>query len=227
MNYRQDAAFDPYAKTYDETVDKALAGTGTRAAYFPRYRARYLFSRLRFASGARVLDYGCGTGNLSAELQAMGPRVQIDGYDPSEESIARVPEDLRNRGIFTCEMSALAGEYDYILLSMVLHHITPKERNGTLVALRERLAGDGHIIIFEHNPANPLTRRIVDKCPFDEDAVLVRSVEAGALLDAAGFRRLRLDFMGFFPPPLGGLDRFFTWCPWGAQYAVTAAKGHQ
>jgi hypothetical protein len=36
-----------------------------------------------------------------------------------------------------------------------------------------RLKEDGHFIIFEHNPINPVTRHLVKNCPFDADAVLL------------------------------------------------------
>ena len=35
------------------------------------------------------------------------------------------------------------------------------------------LKNDGQLIIFEHNPLNPITRKIVKECEYDEDAILL------------------------------------------------------
>jgi SAM-dependent methyltransferase len=224
MNGREDAEFDPYANSYDETIDAALSGMGVRATYFSRYRARYIAGRLKLATDARVLDYGCGTGNLSVELQALAPGLDLDGYDPSSECIAGIPQSLQGQGAFTSNLAGLGSDYDCILLSMVLHHITPPDRVSVLSALGQRLNEGGCLVIFEHNPLNPLTRRVVDRCPFDRDATLVRPAQAVALSRDAGFERQRLDYLGFFPPPLGGLDRFLAWCPLGVQYVLIVMR---
>jgi SAM-dependent methyltransferase len=224
MKSQQGAEFDPYASSYDETIDQALSGTGVSASYFPRYRVGYIRSHLSLPDRSRVLDYGCGTGNLSAELHAAMPGLCIDGFDPSDESIKKIPEALHKRGVFSSSVSAIGSQYDCIILSMVLHHILPAERPKTLNGLRGLLADGGYFVIFEHNPINPITRRIVDRCPFDADAVLVKRAEASALLEETGFQLLQRDYLTFFPPLLGRLDRFLSWCPLGAQYAVVSAR---
>ena len=49
----------------------------------------------------------------------------------------------------------------------------------------------GIAAIFEHNPLNPLTRRVVSNCVFDEDAVLLRRRRARGLLRQAGLVPVR------------------------------------
>ncbi len=218
------AEFDPYASSYDATINRALIGTGAKASYFQHYRAQYLCSRLTLREGSRILDYGCGTGNLSARLLAARPDLVIDGFDPSVKSISAVPNLLRDRGVFTNNPRELDGAYDYTIMAMVMHHIVPAERGDVLATIRELMTPAGQLAIFEHNPANPLTRRIVDRCSFDKDAVLVRPAEARDLVKNGGLSPIRQDYLGFFPPLLGRLDRFLARCPLGVQYVLVALR---
>jgi hypothetical protein len=90
-----------------------------------------------------------------------------------------------------------------------------------------RLRTDGRVLIFEHNPFNPVTRWVVNQCQFDRDAVLLKPKEAIAHLRAAGLRFVRRDYIVFFPRPLSlcrPLERYLLWCPLGAQYVITGSK---
>lgn len=222
MNEKGDAAFDTFAGCYEATVDKSLSGTGMQASYFSKYRARYVRAHVHLSASARVLDYGCGTGNLAGELISADPNLHVDGYDPAAKCIDMVPEGVRSRGVFSCDMAEMAPQYDCIVLSMVLHHIGSADRAETLRGVGGLLAPEGQLLIFEHNPRNPLTRRVVGRCPFDRDAELVAPAELDSLLGASGLRRRRLDYLVFLPPPLGRYDHLLSWCRFGAQYAAIA-----
>ena len=55
------------------------------------------------------------------------------------------------------------------------------------------------LLIFEHNPRNPLTRFIVNRCPIDASANLLRASETRVLLAAAGYRDIRERYYLFLP----------------------------
>jgi hypothetical protein len=79
--------------------------------------------------------------------------------------------------------------------------------------------------IFEHNPANPVSRYIVATCPFDENAVLIPAKELARRQRQAGFRRVGVSYTGFFPAPLKalrGLEPLMAKIPVGAQYYTLA-----
>lgn len=61
------------------------------------------------------------------------------------------------------------------------------------------------LLLFEHNPWNPLTRHAVANCPFDENAVLISAPEMRKRLRTAGFRNVRIDYRLFFPGFLSAL----------------------
>lgn len=85
----------------------------------------------------------------------------------------------------------------------------------------------GVAAIFEHNPLNPVTRRVVANCVFDEDATLLRRHTAARLLRDAGLRTTEHRYIAFLP--FGGakvapLESALRRLPLGAQYFVAATR---
>jgi hypothetical protein len=91
----------------------------------------------------------------------------------------------------------------------------------------EKLRPGGRVFIFEHNPLNPLTRRAVALCAFDDDADLLFPWQAKRLLRDAGFTNVKLDYIVFFPRQLAflrGLEPRLGWLPGGAQLLVSGER---
>ena len=85
----------------------------------------------------------------------------------------------------------------------------------------------GGVAIFIDNPLNPVTRRIVASCAFDEDAVLLGLTEARTLLAGAGASQIDRRFMGFSPIRNSTIERaesYLGWLPIGAQYCAWGIK---
>jgi hypothetical protein len=82
----------------------------------------------------------------------------------------------------------------------------------------------GLFAIFEHNPWNPATRRIVSRTPVDANAVLLTAGETRALLQGAGLCVRKTCYYLYFPQSLyrrlAGLERLLGAVPAGGQYAV-------
>ena len=99
------------------------------------------------------------------------------------------------------------------------------EHVAILKNLRNLCAPSGTLAIFEHNPVNPITRKIVHDCPFDEGVTLISPRSLRGRLTAAGWHGLRRSYISFVPPKLKRVkrvERFLTWCPLGGQYFITA-----
>jgi SAM-dependent methyltransferase len=198
-----EAEFDRHAAGYDEMHRSSIAASGEDPAYFARYKRDVLLRLLGGTRGAKILDFGCGIGNLTEFL--VESFDDVSGYDPSPKSVElakkRVP-----RAVFVHEMDGLPKDhFDAAVVANVLHHVKPAERDDLLRGVVERLAPGGRLVVFEHNPLNPLTRRAVAACPFDEDAVLLWPWEATRLLARAGLSRVKRDFIVFFPRALASL----------------------
>ena len=83
-DHRKDAGFDAIADDYDRLWAQSLGQSGEGPQYFLEYKMRCL-ERLGLGPEAAVLDFGCGTGNLTALLSERHTRVA--GYDPSHKSL--------------------------------------------------------------------------------------------------------------------------------------------
>jgi len=219
--------FDQFSEDYKEILDQHVSASGESSEYFTEYKARYVAKLVSNVAPTKLLDFGCGVGLLSSFLKKYLPDCTLHGYDVSSASIDMVDGDLLAQGLFTTDISKLANDYDLIVVSNVLHHIDPRNRQDVILRLRDRLAPGGNIIIFEHNPANPLTRKVVDSCPFDEGVVLLPLKETITYISKAKLGVKRRDYIVFFPRPLAlfrPLEPLISWCPLGAQYALVGEK---
>jgi hypothetical protein len=83
----------------------------------------------------------------------------------------------------------------------------------------------GLVVVLEHNPHNPLTRRAVASCPFDEDVCLPRRSEVAALARGLGLRVVAQRYIVFFPwrgRIFDAAERALASVALGAQYLVAA-----
>jgi SAM-dependent methyltransferase len=221
--------FDTFAVNYEELVSDSIRITGESSDYFAAYKAAYIARRIAPPPGGKSLDYGCGVGLLSAHLKLRLSGMQIDGFDVSKDSVARIGESLLRQGTFSSNLNDLAHDYDFIVLSNVLHHVKPEERANLIRQAGSRLANGGKLVLFEHNPINPLTRWAVSQCPFDEDAVLLPCRETQGYFRRGDLRLMWRDYIVFFPRWLRWfrqLEPSLRWCPMGAQYVVVAGRQH-
>lgn len=221
---RPAAEFDAFASSYQEHLDHSVRISGDTADYFAAYKAAYTARRLAL-TGGKVLDYGCGVGLLASHLKRRLPNLQIDGFDISHDCVSQVGRNLSQQGTFTSDPGAIGRTYDIIVLSNVLHHVQPASRPRLISDIRRRLARNGKLVVFEHNPINPLTRWAVSQCVFDQDAILLSARELAGSLRAAQLRVLSHDYIVFFPRCFAWLrpiEPYLRWCPIGAQNAMIA-----
>ncbi|MGH6725476.1 MAG: class I SAM-dependent methyltransferase [Pseudolabrys sp.] len=217
--------FDRYAGRYDALVAAQTRFFDSDSEYFARYKIERV-KQLVGAVGA-ALDFGCGVGRSLAHLREAFPNAELVGCDPSAESLA-----IARRENPACRFFALAElpaepRFDLVLASCVFHHIAPGERQDALDYCHSRLTPGGHCVVFEHNPFNPVTRHLVNTCPFDTDAALLSMRRTIGLMRAARFDIVRADYCLFFPGVLAAfrpLENFMGWLPLGGQYFVCGAR---
>lgn len=193
--------FDAYAKSYEGLHKTSIGASGEDPAYFHEYKLECL--RRHGLLEGPLLDYGCGTGNLLERFARAVPETH--GFDPSKESLLEAKERAPTATLHDDPETLPRGHFRTAVLSGVLHHVPKGERKDVLAKVHAALRPGGHIVVFEHNPLNPLTRRAVKMCPFDDDAVLLWPWEAKHRIKAAGFRKVELEFIVFFPKALSFL----------------------
>jgi hypothetical protein len=92
---------------------------------------------------------------------------------------------------------------------------------------RDLLKPGGRIYVFEHNPYNPITRRVFERCPFDRGAEMLSRSTMLELAKQAELFVTDKKYTLFFPKQLAvfrGLESRLHWVPIGAQYYVELAK---
>jgi len=178
----------------------------------------------------RILDFGCGTGETSAHLAATFPGATVVGVDSSREMVACARERHRSPSVsFAAPAELGSGEsFDVCYVNGVLHHIEPPDRDGVLTRLYGLLRVGGRLALFENNPANPGTRWVMARIPFDRQAKVISSRQARRLLATVGFSLpARTEFLFVFPRWLRSLRRLevpLRHLPLGAQYLVVGVK---
>ncbi len=219
--------FDEFSARYRELLDENIKKSGESNEYFSAYKARLVATKVDARENCRILDYGCGIGLVSSQLKRLLPSARIDGYDVSQESLDHVDATLKTQGVFTSEPRELGRDYDLVIMANVLHHIDPSSRQDTVRKASDVLKPQGILMTVEHNPANPLTRRAVESCAFDQNAVLLSPGEARHYYSHDGFQNIRVQYIVFFPHFLRwlrALEPSLGWCFWGAQYVVTGVR---
>jgi SAM-dependent methyltransferase len=112
------AQLDPLAAVLDP-ADKA----GGKNRLIDRVHKRALARELGNVSGTKALDFGCGTGRLSAWLAARG--ADVDGVDLTPEMLAvaraRVPE-ARFQTIDGSTLPFADNEFDLVITAYVLQY---------------------------------------------------------------------------------------------------------
>ena len=217
--------FDRFADRYDAMHRENIAASGETPDYFARYKREVLVRVLGPDFADPLLDFGCGIGNLTGLLAETFANVH--GYDPSSKSVA-IATKRTGAATFHADLAAMPrSHFGAIVLANVLHHVPRASRAKLLDDVVDLVAPGGRLVVFEHNPLNPLTRKVVAACPFDEGVELLWPWEATALLASAGLREIRRDFIVFFPRSLARLRGFeprLRFCPIGAQIVAWATK---
>ncbi len=222
--------FDQFRDEYEKEVDEAISFSGLKHDFFTRAKAEVLcklFTAFFHDPGMlRVLDIGCGTAAIHPMI---APSVgEMIGVDVARQLVERASlANPANRYVaYDGEHLPFADNtFDVVFTICVMHHVLP---SMWLVFAREmhRVISPGGLgIVMEHNPYNIGTRMVVNRCKFDEDAVLLTSRQTEKLLTDAGFGTLERGF--FLLTPFRGrvfqfVERTLSRFPLGAQYYVAA-----
>lgn len=223
--------FDIFSKNYNNYVNDALRITGYDTTTLIQAKLRklqHLFPDLVHIP-FNLLDFGCGVGNLYESVQQFFPYASYTGVDKSEESILQARSRFSNSSLFHNLHSEnwTHTQYSLIFSAGVFHHIPHCEHAGLIEKLSSLLNRDGRLVIWEHNPLNPLTQKIVNDCVFDQDAVLVPSKNLKNHFCRAPLSNIQIIYTTFFPKflsPLNFMDPYLCWLPFGGQYLVTGRK---
>lgn len=215
--------FDRYAAQYDRVLGDAIPDGLNEDGYFAEYKIALMAARLGERKPQRILDFGCGAGRSLPYLDRYFPDAELWGYDVSPASLEVAAARVPRARLFSRWEDSADSAFDAIIAANVFHHIPPPMRVKALAQCRDALLPGGKMFLFEHNPWNPATRWIFERCPFDADAEMLSLNSALGLGRAAGFSSAQYGYTLFFPRPLAflrGLEPWLSKLPLGAQYYV-------
>lgn len=142
----------------------------TRLLGMPRVHDT-LIAQAELADGQRVLEIGCGTGNLLIRAKHACPAIATIGSDPDPLALRRAERKARGltgirfeRG-YAQRLPYADGEFDRVLSSMMLHHL---EGDTKIAAAEEvfrvlRPGGSLHVVDIGGDVSTPdgLTARLI------------------------------------------------------------------
>jgi ubiquinone/menaquinone biosynthesis C-methylase UbiE len=114
-----------------------------------------LVAQAGLADGLRVVEIGCGTGNVTVRAKRAAPGADVVGTDPDPLALARAQRKARGlSGIrferaYAQELPFADGEFDRALSSMMLHHLDEDVKKGALAELHRVLRPGGRLHIVD------------------------------------------------------------------------------
>ena len=226
------AEFDKFADEYVAIHSKSIRASGESPEFFAEYKIKDMARVLDgVLAASRILDFGSGVGTSVPYVRSLFPDAALTCLDVSDRSL----DIARGRYGHEADFVPFDGTvipfdddlFDVAFASCVFHHIDGVSHIPLLQELKRVIRPGGFLFVFEHNPFNPLTRHVVNTCPFDENAVLITGQRMRKVFNRVGFGDVRLIYRIFFPRLLSGfcfVEPYLAWLPLGAQYYVCGRK---
>lgn len=231
-NNRKFDDFDSFAQDYRTIHTENIKISGESSEYFAEFKLKWLSEKVD-NKAFRFLDFGCGDGALAQWFYSYFPASQYEGVDISSESIAVA----QSKGIEGAKFSVFDGiklpfpdnSVDICMAACVFHHIDASLHPLVLDEILRVLKPQGVFYLWEHNPYNPITRKVVAACEFDKDCVLLTPKYAKSIIKGGRFSGFSMDYVIFMPRSpffkrILGIEKYFSSIPLGAQYVLRAIK---
>jgi SAM-dependent methyltransferase len=222
--------FDAYAHSYAEGVKDPVKSHFASSSEFFAARKLLLIRdffrrRLQDTRALSWIDVGCGQG----ELLRLGRSyfAAVAGCDPSDGMIKECV-DLNVRQQCSDVIPFSDESFDLATAVCVYHHVDLAARGALTREVMRVLKPGGILCVIEHNPFNPITQMIVQRCPIDVNARLLTARETMRLASASGAGVLETRYFLYFPERLhrllAGVEDRLGSIPLGGQFAVFSRK---
>jgi ubiquinone/menaquinone biosynthesis C-methylase UbiE len=168
-----------------------------RWAFYVAATVQETLARLLVKEGERVLDVGCGTGVLLAELGRRHPSLTLTGIDPVEEMLevarTRLPESVSLGQGWAEALPFPNASFDKVLSCSMFHY--SRKPQQVLTEIRRVLAPDGALVLtdwcddFLSCKLCDLWLRLFNKAHYR----IYGSGELQAMLEEAGFAAVKVE----------------------------------
>ena len=108
----------------------------------------------------RVIEIGCGTGNLSILIKHLHPQAEVVGLDPDPKALARTRRKAEREALsvqldrgFAEELPYPDASFDRVFSALMFHHLGPDEKKKTLLEARRVLKPGGSLHLLDFGGA--------------------------------------------------------------------------
>ena len=121
---------------------------------------RWLVDQARIQVDQRVLEIGCGTGNLTILIKRLHPDAEVVGIDPDPKALARAQRKAGREALlvhldrgFAEELPYPDASFDRMLSALMFHHLGPEEKEKALKEARRVLKPGGSLHLLDFGGA--------------------------------------------------------------------------
>ncbi len=111
-----------------------------------------LIAQAQLADCRRVLEIGCGTGNLTIMAKRAYPHLEVIGCDPDPRALDRARRktgEIRFEQGYAERLPYADGEFDRVLSSMMLHHIDDDAKTAAAAEVFRVLRPGGRLHLVD------------------------------------------------------------------------------
>jgi ubiquinone/menaquinone biosynthesis C-methylase UbiE len=111
-----------------------------------------LIAQAELADARRVLEIGCGTGNLIIRAKHDHPQLEAVGCDPDPKALDRALRKntaIRFEQGYAERLPYADGEFDRVLSSMMLHHVNDESKTAAASEIFRVLRPGGRLHLVD------------------------------------------------------------------------------
>jgi len=151
-----------WASQYD--IFTSLMGLGVN-----RPNSRMVIELAKIKAGDKVLDVGCGTGNLTLTAKLYtGASGSVYGIDASPKMIEVAQKKAKRIGSETIfevglieQLAYPDATFDIVISRLVIHHLPDNLKRTAFTEILRVLKAGGHLLVADFNPPkNPILNHV-------------------------------------------------------------------